>query len=91
MANLKPGLLYISLHNQLKKKVGVNNYISKKGFFEILGRHFLIPKNIRVIIIKEMENRCLVKVIDPNTVQILSCEIDLENDVNKLYERAGLY
>jgi len=90
MEKLKIGLLYLSLHNQLIKKFGANNLISRKEFLEKIGRHFLLPKTLRPIIIIEMSERKLIKRIDRDNIKILECEIDLERDVSKLYQMAGI-
>lgn len=89
MDKLKIGLLYISLHNQLVKRVGVNRIITRKDFFCIIGKHFLVPKNLRAIVIKEMEYKNLIKQED-NEIIILNNDIDL-NDVSKIYQLAGLF
>ena len=90
MGNLKIGLLYISLHNQLVKRVGINKTLNRKDFFCIIGKHFLIPKNLRPIIIKEMENRELIKQ-DNDNITVLNYDLDLEKDANKFYQMAGLF
>ena len=87
--NLKVGLLYISLHNQLVKKIGVNRTISRKDFFCIIGKHFLVPKNLRMVVIKEMENKNLIKQTSQEII-ILKQEYDLENNINKFYKMVGL-
>ena len=91
MDKLKVGLLYLGLHNQLVKKYGVNNLISRKEFFEKIGRHFLLPKNLRPIIIIEMTKKKLMKRIDRDNLQILDGGFDLEKDASKIYKLAGLY
>jgi len=88
---LKFGLLYISLWNQLSKKVGVGNIITRKEFFCILGKHFLIPKNVRPLIINEMENRELIKRENKESIKVLKCDININEDINKLYKKAGLF
>ena len=88
---LNIGLLYLSLHNQLKKKIGINRIITRKEFFIILGKHFLIPKNIRVCIIREMELMKMVEKIDRDTIKILDYELDIEKDVNKFYKTLKLF
>lgn len=90
MVELKVGLLYLSLHNQLIKQVGVNKIISRKEFFCIIGKHFLVPKNLRMVVIKEMENRSLIKQENKEII-ILKPMYDLENDINKFYQMAGLF
>jgi len=56
-------VLYFSLHLHLKKKFGYKP-LSKKEFFALLGRHFLIPKNLRVVVLEEMKGRKLVEMVD---------------------------
>ena len=91
MEGLEVGLLYLGLHNQLIKKFGVNHLMSRKEFFEKIGRHFLLPKTLRPIIIIEMVEKKLIEKIDRDNIKILECKIDIEKDVSKLYKIAGLY
>ncbi len=88
---LSTGLLYLSLHNQLKKKVGLNGFISRKDFYTIIGKHYLIPKKLRDYQIKEMENLKLISIVDKSTIKILKCNLDLERDADKIYKLAGLF
>jgi hypothetical protein len=88
---LNIGLLYLSLHNLLKKKIGVNRTITRKDFFTILGKHFLIPKNIRVCIVKEMELMKLIQKVDRDTLKVLSYDLDIETDANKFYQTLKLF
>jgi len=90
MKEINIGILYISLHNLLRKKVGVNRTISRKDFYCILGKHFIIPKNLRCVAIKEMEIRGLVKQENAENIKILDHEYDLENDINKWYQKVGI-
>jgi hypothetical protein len=85
------GLLYLSLHNQLKKKVGINKIITRREFNTILGKHFLIPRNIRCVVIKEMEDKKLIKKMDKEHIQICECEFDLEKDANKFYKAMKIF
>lgn len=88
---IKRGILYISLHNQLIKRFGTNRLVNKKEIYAKLGRHFMIPKNLRGITIKEMEEKKLIIQESNNKIRILPCEINLETDTDKIYEIAGLY
>lgn len=85
------GVLYLSLYNQLCKLVGINRLITRKQFFGKLGKHFLIPKRLRPVVLKEMELMELIKKIDRDTIKVLNCDIDLERDANKLYKKVGLF
>jgi len=88
---LNIGLLYISLHNLLRRRVGINKYISRKDFYTILGKHFLIPKNIRIVVIKEMEQRGLVKQKNKENIKILDCDLDINKDINFWYQKMGIF
>jgi uncharacterized protein (UPF0333 family) len=88
---LNIGLLYISLYSLLRKKIGVNRTISKKDFYCILGKHFIIPKNLRCVVIKEMEQRELVKRENGENIRILDCDLELENNISGWYQKVGIY
>ena len=87
---LKIGLLYLGLHNQLYKKFGCNK-ISRKEFLCKLGKHYMIPKNLRESVIKEMTKINLIKRVDRDNILILKSDIDIEKDASKIYEMAGIY
>lgn len=90
MVKLNVGLLYLSLHNQLIKQSGRNKIIKRKDFFCIIGKHFLIPKNLRPLIIKEMEYKKLVNRITSDEIQILNYYLNLEEDASKFSEIISL-
>ena len=69
----------------------MNKIISRKDFFTILGRHFLIPKNVRVAVIREMELMNLVKREDKETILILDYGLDITKDVGKFYKTLELF
>jgi len=91
MEGLKIGILYLGLHNQLIKKYGAGGMIKRKEFFCKLGKHGQIPKQIRYLVIKEMEKKKLLKMINRDEIEVLKIDINLEEDANKLYEMAGIY
>jgi len=91
MANLKIGILYLGLHNQMQKKYGVNAIIPRKFFDEKLGRFNHLHKKLRAVVLVEMEEKKLIEKIDRDNIRILPCEIDLERDMNKLCHIAGLF
>ncbi|GEM_PF-1610745 len=82
---LKAGLLYLGLHNQLVKKYGAGTIISRKEFFEKIGRHYILPKVLRPLITKEMEQAELIRVVNRDNLEILPTDIDIEKDSNKIY------
>jgi len=91
MTKLEIGLLYLSLHCQLCNLTDGAGEITRKEFFRKLGQHFLIPKNLRPVVIREMEKMGLIKRKNRDVIIILDKKIDLERDVNKLYKLAGLF
>lgn len=90
MEKLKIGLLYLGLHNQLTKKFGENGIFSRKEFFTKLGKHSQIPKELRPIILKEMEEKELIKRLNRDTLMVLEVDINIEDDCGKLYKICGL-
>jgi len=81
---LESGLLYLALHNQLVKKYGVGMKVPRKEIFAKIGRHYMIPKSLRHIVIKEMESFNLLKILDRDNVLILNSKLNLERDYHKL-------
>ena len=84
-------ILYLALHNQLKKKFGVNHLVSMKEFNCKLGKHGQVPKLARFLVVKEMEEMGLIKQESRDAIKILECEWDIEKDTNKFYEFLGIY
>ena len=83
---LKIGLLYLALHNQLKKKYGVNTIITRKELFCKLGKHSQVPKSLRHYIIDEMVTKNILEKVNRDELKILPCEIDIEKEPQKLYK-----
>jgi hypothetical protein len=88
---LNIGILYLSLHNQMIKKWGVNHLVSRREFHIFLGKHFLIPRHIRDATIIELENLDLLKKIDKEFIRVLDYGFSLENDANKLFQKLGIF
>jgi hypothetical protein len=88
---LNIALLYLSLHNHLKKSVGVNKIITRKQFHIILGKHFLVPKNVRVCVIKELELMKMIEKVNKEELKILDYNLDIERDVNRFYKTLNLF
>jgi len=86
---LKVGILYLSLHNQLKKSYRYR-IITRKEFFGKIGMHFMTPKNLRPIILREMVKKKLIKKIGRDNLEILPINIDIEKDCSELYKMVGL-
>ena len=82
-------ILYLSLHNSLKKKYGVNRLVKKEDVKTKLGRQYLVPKNLRNIAIDELERMNLIKIEDSYYVKILEGDFDLENNPNKFFMAIG--
>lgn len=88
---LKIGLLYLSFHNSLKKVYGINKIITKEQLIEKLGRHGLVPKQLRVLAIKELESMNLLKKESDNGFKILDYELNIEEDANKFFKEINLF
>lgn len=88
---LNTNILYLSLYNLLRKKHKIGQPITKKEIFCELGKHFLVPKNLRQIVIFEMEKLKLLKQENSNQIILLDFEINLEKDANKFYEKFHIF
>lgn len=93
MDNLKIGILYLALHNQLCKKYGVNSILTRKEFYIKVSKHGQVPMPLRHLVLKEMEKKRLIKRINRDKIQVLSLDINLESekDCKKIFNLAGLY
>ena len=80
---LKIGLLYLSFHNSLRKVYGINRVVTKKELMIKLGRQFLVPKPLRILVIKELEKMNLLKKESKDNFKILDYELNIEEDTNK--------
>ena len=91
MKEKKVGLLYLGLHNQLTKKFGENVIIPRKEFYTKIGKHFLLPKNLRYLVLKEMEKVELIEKVDRDNIKILHSDLNIEEGVNQLQKIAGIF
>lgn len=87
---INAGVLYLSLYNLLRRRYGIDRPITRKELFCELGKHFLVPKSIKPVVIKEMELRKLIEIEDKHNIRLLNCDLDFERDTKKFLERMGL-
>lgn len=90
-SKLNRGILYLSFHNSIKKVFGINRTITKKELMSKLGRQYLVPKPLRIIAIKELEEMDLLKKQTKNEFIILDCELNIEEDANKFFQKVKLF
>jgi hypothetical protein len=72
------GMLYLGLHRQLIKKFGTNAMVTRKEFFCKLGKHYLIPKELRHFIVDEMADRRLIEKVNRDNIKILNYKYAME-------------
>ena len=82
-----PCIFYFYFYFKLKEK-SVNGLVTIKNAKSYL-HHWKIPKNIRPIIIKELELLGLVEKVDRWMLKLNREGIDF-NNTNEIYELAGL-
>ena len=88
---LKVGLLYLSFHNSLKKVYGVNKIVTKNQLIEKLGRHGLVPKQLRILAIEELEKMNLLKRESENEFKVLDYERNIEENKSKFFVMINLF
>ena len=65
------GILYNSLHTQLLNKFGENSIITRKEFFCKLGKHYMVPKDLKEGVLREMEEMNMISRINRDSIKIL--------------------
>lgn len=90
MKEIKEGILYIALHNQLLNAYG-ESIIHRKELMARLGRGYQIPRAMKCLVIKELIEKNMIQKINRDEYEILKVVIDLEKDEKKLYKLAGIY
>ena len=88
---LNIGLLYLSFHNSLKKVYGIGRVITKKDLMAKLGRQFLVPKQLRVLAIKELEKMNLIKKEQKDCFKILDYGKNIEENTNQFFKEMNLF
>lgn len=79
------GLLYLGLHCQLVKLFGLNNLVTRKELFTKLGRHYMIPKDLRHYVVDEMIKKNLLERINRNQIKILETNGKITKKQREMY------
>jgi hypothetical protein len=88
------GILYLCIHKKLEERINLGRIYPKKEFFRIMGETFHVPKHMRIIVLKEMQSKGLIKDLGckkNNNIYVNKIDIDMEKDMSKLYELAGIF
>ncbi len=81
----------MSFHNSLKKVYGVGRVVAKKDIMAKLGRQFLVPKQLRVLAIKELENMKLIKKDSKDCFEILDYGDNIEENTSQFFKDMNLF
>lgn len=84
-----PCVFYFYIHSKLKEKYRVGTMLSTKEVMKFLFE-WRIPKELRPIIIKELEALELIERINKKTIKINTSDFTL-NDVTEYYRAVGIY
>lgn len=84
-----PCIFYYYIHYKLKEKYRVATVLSTKEAMKFLFE-WRIPKELRPVIIKELEILNLIERINKKSIKINDSNFTLE-DVRKFYEAVGIY
>lgn len=82
------GYWYFYIHSKLKER-SINNQLNlneaKSFLFE-----WRVPKWLRPVVLKEMENMELIKLENRNTIIFNKCDIDIDN-ISNIFNNVGLF
>ncbi len=84
-----PCIFYFYIHYKLKEKYRVATVLSTKEAMKFLFE-WRIPKELRPVIIKELEILNLIERVNKKTIKINDSTFKIE-DVRKFYEAVGIY
>lgn len=83
-------LLYVCMHYRIQKEANAIGIIRKKRLFELLARLYHVERKFWHPVLREFEILKLFKTLNNKQIQVLECDIDLEN-TSKIYKMIGLY
>lgn len=83
-------VMYHWIHQRLIKEVGCN-YYKKTDFCVMMSRLYHTPKKFVPILINDMVDLKMVKVINKDDIEILPLRMDIERDCNKIYHELGIF
>jgi hypothetical protein len=84
-------IFYLCVHKRIHEKVGLSGFMLKENFYRLLGETYHIPKNLRVVILKEMVKYKMIEETDKRHIKVLPLMIDPEENANKFYDQLGLF
>lgn len=80
------GSLYLCVHKHLLEKAGMARILPRRKIEYFLGVIFHIPDRLRLVVLKEMEQIGMVKLVDRSlrNVEINPLGVDFEAQIRKL-------
>jgi len=88
------GILYLVIHKKMEERVNMSRIYPKKDFFRMLGETFHVPKNMRIVVMKEMINKNLIEDLGTrrnNNLKVLKTDICIDKDVSKICQHVGMF
>jgi len=88
------GILYLVIHKKMEERVNMSRIYPKKDFFRMLGETFHVPKNMRIVVMKEMINKNLIEDLGTrrnNNLKVLKTDICINKDVSKICQHVGMF
>ena len=87
---MKVPLVYLFMHERLRKKSRGIIEIGIKDVFKMLGEVHHIKKEYRYPVLKELEDFKLISQVSRNKISVLKSSVDI-NNTSKIYRGVGLY
>jgi len=89
--DLELNIFYLCVHKKLHERVHLSGTITRHNFFRLLGETYHIPKKLRIIVLKEMQECEMIKELKGTLIKVLPIIIDPELNLNKFYENANIF
>lgn len=94
-AKVHLNIFYLCVQKKAHERwAGKSKVIPKESFMRMLGETYHIPKKLRPVVMKEMENQKMIRILGTtrnNNVELLPLEFDPEEKANTFYRQLGMF
>lgn len=92
---MEENILYLCIHKRISDKVSMfNDEISEKDFLTLLGKEYHLPKKLKLVVLKRMEENGMIEVLGRNgrvRIKVIPMQSDFEEELDKIYKKAMDY
>lgn len=88
---MEENILYLCIHKRINEKVSMfHDEITEKDFLTLLGKEYHIPKKLKLVVIKGMEEEGMIEVlgkIGKRRIKIIPMQVNFEKEEDRIYKK----